>query len=412
MTTHNRPDWFPVETWADLTDDEKQIVLDDLDAAAAELGIELPEAESDDTIMNPDNDKEPLLPVSAVPVSYARIKEAQDVGRKANASKEYHKTVSTLTEAAENVKNAPLTMLTVLKQIYTAEEMNGWPLPDTDKDSPEVKGSNRLADRYSIPKQGNREAVRSSFYADMFGVTDEALEWSAVVENCRKAKKDPASAKKEYLPPAMSPSYRESLRAKMEQRITFGRTALKRAVKAHFVWQGVEDIPNLLVSLVMERKGSGKEEVANTTQPILIRHKREVDQFATLSLSQFIQLRPWALTPEQRKADDVFALLLATANRGTSDDENETADEKDKAFGDVNSVVEAALKMVTFLDKKHAALIAAMKPGKEGDETVLALGSLYYALDGVFGKPEYENRFTKVRQDAEKASGQNERKVA
>jgi hypothetical protein len=304
---------------------------------------------------------------------------------------QFHAQVAHDVKAIVDSKNTAISMYSQFKRIYTLDEMNAFPVPNTDKD--DVIG-NQKPDKIKTKDQTGKE-VTTVWTNDFVSAMPEGKASEATIDEVKKERASPGSTS---LKGRSKKDLAAILSAATQERNAL-RSMVKRSIALHHALQSIEELPKVGLSwqkpahsdkltLVPEHFGEGDMgsrpiKVTTGPKPFWLYPTDDPSDGREFSVTQLINFD----VPAARAAGGSMADLVATIGKGSDDNGGDT--DGDGTDLPIDAAQAVFSQSINWLSKKEnlANLRRTLADKKNPDrkDWVENIGDLFHLLS-----PEYE----------------------
>lgn len=331
---------------------------------------------------------------------------------------EFHEELAKCVDAVVKNKSSAVDMYAQLCRVWTMEELDGCPMPGTDKD--DVAGTNYAPDKKETPlKTGG--SIKTVWTNDFVSFMPEGKELETVLDDISKETKTAGSVPRFK---SKGKADLDSLKASITQKRNAIRSMLKRAIKFHHQWRAIEAMPKVGIAwlppmsgdasiLFPEPKDYGKQmdiedltkgkhvKASGAPKPVYLWTedvKPPVGRIVSVT-----QLNAFNVA-EAIAMGGTLANLVETGGKGADDSEDGTGDGSD---WDVDTIEVTTSQVVNALNNRATMALVLKKIANkkgQGNDLLDNLCSLHLATKQLYEKNKSAYEALQVRPDAEEAA--------
>lgn len=321
--------------------------------------------------------------------------------------------MGTLIKAKEDWQGGPLKVLIAMQNAYSEEDLDAFPIPDSDT------GQN--PDKFKIETtDGNGKTSKkpTTWYTQFADATKEGIEISKGIEHATRAGK--TDTVKTDIPAnilEMNPHERTTLLNYLTGRRTTIRGAYKKAMGLYFQFKAINELTGIRAEPIwvdgkspedVEEGRVDEVEIETTTKPIAVwsipEEGKPVKHWEAYSIGNFMKLD----AAKAAEKGGTFKALQETNTRQTAGATGNGAEAtKVPAIQTIDTLIARFAQVHSYLDhmfmakdKKEVGQLLKLINSKEGsDELVTAIIETRNYLDDIAKDCKLDARYTKLQQE-------------
>ncbi len=328
--------------------------------------------------------------------------------------KDFETELEACIDAVVKNKTTALDMLAQFYRVWTMEEMDGAPMPGTDKDT--IYGNYRPDKVVTVTNTG--QEIKTVWTNDLVSSMPKGKELESIIDDVAKEVKTAGSVPRFK---GKSAKELESIKKSATQKRNAIRSMVKRALAFHHQARMVEGMPKVGWKFLKPQHGdkvihfpskeqmgmgldhdeivSKGQKVSSAPAPIYIWPADAPEDGRIFSVTQFLNFD----VPEALANGGTMADLVKTGGRGSGEGEEGTGDGSD---WDVDTIEGTTSQLVNALNKRETMALVlkkiASKKG-EGNDLLDNLCTLYLNLKPIYDKNKTAFENLQKREDAEAA---------